>query len=206
MDEHLKERLVGAVVLAVLAVIFIPWVLTGSPSLEPIGNDEQGDEVTGIETGLQPFNSKIVPLGSATPLGMAPAGVDSDQGPSTTPSLPESARLGAKPDASATVPAAAAAATPGKTLHKTPQKKRLKTMTKGWLVQLGSFSNARNAASLRDRLRKKSYPAFANSSKTANGTITRVYVGPVKNRDSAVALATRLFTDTHLKGMVKRQP
>ena len=208
MEQHLKERLVGAIVLTMAAVILIPIILTGSPSLEPVSSLDNGADRSVASDRLQPFSSNIVPLGSTTPLGSASPARDSASAPATIPVLPKT-MVPVTPRTDSvlpqpvttpveTKPAVASAPAPAPTGKTAP--------TSGWLVQLGSFSNARNATGLKDRLLKKSYPAFIRTSRTDNGEVTRVFVGPSANRQQATQLAARLFTETHLKGMVIRQP
>ena len=203
MEQHLKERLVGAVVLTIAAVILIPIILTGSPSLELVSGLEHDAERSAAGVGLEPFSSKIVPLGSTTPLGLAapePASVRA-----TTPVLPESIILAPRVADTQQSPTIAPARIPTKTAV-APAPTAKAAQSKGWLVQLGSFGNARNAASLKERLQKKAYRAFTRTSKTDNGEVTRVFVGPSDNRQQATQLAARLFAETRLKGMVVRQP
>ncbi len=208
MEQHLKERLVGAVVLTTLAIILIPVILSGSPSLDrSSGQDEKAEEVLG-NTELQPFNSKIVPLGSATALNTATE--TAKPSPETTPELPKP-KLKPAPK-----PSLAKAPTTTEPIKEAPKPKKptaaptkiTKTAVKAgdWLVQLGSFSNARNAHSLKERLSKKAFPVFTRTSKTDSGEVTRVFVGPSASRQQAAKMATRLFTETRLKGMVIRQP
>jgi len=219
MEQHLKERLVGAVVLIVAAVILIPIILSGSPSLEPVSGLEQDAETPTAGAGLQPFSSKIVPLGTTTQLGSVSPERKSTPAPATIPELSESTisstRAVTAPQqpaqqqavikpvvVSAPAPSPALASAPAPAAASPGQA----AQTKGWLVQLGSFSNARNAAGLKERLLKKAFPAFIRTSKTDNGEVTRVFVGPSASRQHATQLAARLFTETRLKGMVVRQP
>ena len=74
----------------------------------------------------------------------------------------------------------------------------------GWVVQLGSFSNERNALGLRDRLVKKGYPAFVETSTSDGKRVSRVFVGPEKTRDEAKARLPVLLEETRLKGIVTR--
>jgi DedD protein len=61
-----------------------------------------------------------------------------------------------------------------------------------WAVQLGSFSSAANAASLRDRLRTRGYPAFVETVQVGQGRSSRVYVGPERDRSRAEQYLQRL--------------
>ena len=75
-----------------------------------------------------------------------------------------------------------------------------------WAVQLGSFSNAQNAITLRDKLRAQGYTAFVESAPGGGTSMTRVYVGPELVRSRAVQVLEKLRTETRLKGIVVRYP
>lgn len=62
----------------------------------------------------------------------------------------------------------------------------------GWAVQLGSFSAAGNADALASRMREAGFEAFVQRIQASNGTMYRVRVGPVADRDAAEALAVRV--------------
>lgn len=71
-----------------------------------------------------------------------------------------------------------------------------------WVIQIGSFKNKTNALRLVNQLRSSGYRAFIQRTSTAFGESTRVFVGPEYKQVNARALATRLETDMHLKGIV----
>ena len=74
------------------------------------------------------------------------------------------------------------------------------------MVQLGSFSNERNAQALRDRLGARGYDAFVQSTSSGGGRVTRVFVGPQPSREAAERMVARLLEQTRLKGIVVRNP
>lgn len=135
MDERMKQRLVGAAVLVLAAVIFVPMLLDqgdgepkpaariiqqSPPEPEPLPEDASARSV--------PLDSKRT---AAVPVPPVPA-----------PEKPES-KLPAK-----TVKKAAPAAS---------------STTSGFAVQVGSFSKASNARGLRDKLVAKGYTVFVKS-------------------------------------------
>ncbi|MBS0358531.1 MAG: SPOR domain-containing protein [Proteobacteria bacterium] len=74
---------------------------------------------------------------------------------------------------------------------------------KGWVIQLGTFSQANNAKTLQKKLSAKGYPVFAETSKTAKGTtVTRLYVGPKNSRDEAMKMQNQLQKVAKVKGVV----
>jgi DedD protein len=183
MDERLKRRLVGAAVLVVAAVVFVPMVL------------DQGSE-----TPPQP--SRSIPSTSPLPLPtprLAPENTDVRVLPLESPVVP----LPAEPPKPAKI---AKPAPPPK--EKAPAKVASKpaapkpAANSGFAVQLGSFSKAGNAVGLRDKLNAKGYKAFMKTS----GSVSRVYVGPQKTRAEAQKALEKLLADTKMKGIVVSYP
>ncbi len=185
MDEQLKQRIVGAAVLVAVAVIFVP-MLVDSPRQTARG----GGQVAEIPPPpRQGFNSSVIPLGEpATP--MLDEQAERDRARFDPPSpAPDPPPVEAREPAPARAPSASPRASVG-----------------AWVVQLGSFANAGNARSLRDRLRAKRFAAFVESVRHDGRSVTRVYVGPELDRKRAQVLVKKLLAETRLKGMVVRYP
>lgn len=62
----------------------------------------------------------------------------------------------------------------------------------GFAVQMGAFTDAAQAAALRDSLRGKGFSAFVEKVNTDSGSLNRVRVGPVATREAAEALKAKL--------------
>jgi DedD protein len=209
VNIQLKQRLVGAIVLVALAVIFIPMLLPGE------GDLSEGIHGSNIPPEPDYRFSPISPAPDAPPMA-APPSVPMDD-----PALAEAAsqepveeQPAAKPTAEAAVadkPKAAAvkkapiiekAATP-KASSPSPEKS---PQASGWVVQVGSFSSSRNAQALRDKLRKQGHASFVEATKSASGSVYRVRVGPVVSRASAEQLNKKLAATAGLKGLVQVYP
>lgn len=193
MEKGLKERLVGAAVLVILAVIFIPMLLGGYPESEQVISETNIPERPASKSG-----SRVVPL-------QLPV---TDNAEITTEDLSE------KND----VPDILQLGTPTLgTVQKIEDKSEIpespteKNQSKqvgltAWVVQLGSFNTRENAELLNEKLRKSGYPAFVEPLKQDNGIIYRVRVGPELLRSDADALLARLKTSMKLDGIVLRYP
>jgi len=205
MDQQLKERVVGAAVLVAVAVLFIPMILSGPPQRDDMGAERTVRQETRPEASDEGFSSRIVPLGDAarTMTGGGP------KAESATPAVAEPAPAAppASPPSKPTAPATTARVDPAEQPRKQakpapgPAPKR-----SGWVVQLGSFSNPRNAYALRDRLKSEGYATFAVTSRTGTEAVTRVYVGPEPARARAEGHVAKLLEKTRLKGIVVRYP
>jgi DedD protein len=170
MDEQLKQRVVGAIVLVSLGVVFIPMLLGGPPSN---GAGIPASVALNPDPAGERFSSRVVPVDLPTPpprAAPAPAAVEApvSSGPAVAPAPGEAPR--------------------------------------GWAVQLAAFSDPRNALDLRDRLKGLGYSAFVESAGTGGDKLTRVIVGPVREREQAQADLGSLLKATELSGMVVRFP
>jgi DedD protein len=70
-----------------------------------------------------------------------------------------------------------------------------------WAVQLGSFSERENAERLAVELKELKFAAFLSQAPSESGSLHRVRIGPLKDRESADAMAERLQKAGH-KGQV----
>ncbi len=218
MNIQLKQRLVGAVVLVALAVIFIPMLLPGE------GNP--GGSIDSSNIPPEPdFRFPPVPVApKAPPVATVPAVPLGDDGAvvesPAVPSEPAPAKKAAnKPTTPPTTPSTTKP--PVKTAVKAPVKPaspavaktvpaRVKPVASGqvsaWVVQVGSFSARANARALRDKLRKQGHASFVESIKGASGRVYRVRVGPELTRSAADKLRQRLAKKEGLKGLVQAYP
>jgi DedD protein len=185
MDNKLKQRLVGATVLIVLAVIFIPQLLDGDP------------DSTLTEIKLPPeaeggFTSRIIPLDEPVPAGI-PAAVDDAEPVNTEPPPPAVVvpPVEDEPNASVTKPELPVAAS-------SPN------IADTWVVQLATVSNEKNALKFRDDLRAKGYTAFVESLQGQKGKVFRVRVGPEAERSAAETLRDKLEKEFKIKGIINR--
>ena len=184
MERRLKERLIGASVLVMLAVIFIPMVLDDSEHVET--------KITGSNIPPRPedeFTSRIVPLPGgdfARPEAVA--------APAPEPVTPTPEPKAAAEPAPASAPATTAAAGPER------------VGLTAWVVQLGSFSSEANAAGLDQRLRAAGYTSFVEPLKQNGEASYRVRVGPELLRSEAQVLRDRIKSEIGLNGIVVSYP
>lgn len=198
MHHRLKERLVGAAVLVVIAVIFIPMLLTG-----PI--DSTSINKTNIpERPAEKFSSKLVPLNdSLMPITEA---VNASDDIINEEPLSQDEPVEAYAETVTDVAE--------ETAEKVTNEKQVvqeKTINKkvgltAWVVQLGSFSTKVNADKLNLSLRKAGFPAFVEPLTKKGKTSYRVRVGPEILRADADALLKSIKTKMKLDGLVLSYP
>jgi DedD protein len=76
----------------------------------------------------------------------------------------------------------------------------------GWAVQLGSFSTEANADALARQVNDAGFNAFVQRVRVDNGTMYRVRIGPLVERDAATALAARVTRATDERAVVVPHP
>lgn len=164
MDTALKQRLIGAVVLVALAVIFLPMLIKG-----PAPDSGVSDVPLAVPaTPGGQYETRELPL--VTP-GNAPAGgvvgMNNDA-PSTTAS--EAVPLGAAPAeaAGAMLPASTAGG--------------------NFAVNFGAYATPADADAVIARLKQSSLPAFREPATINGKTAYRVRIGPYAERADAEAV------------------
>lgn len=191
MDEnHLKQRIVGAIVLVALAVIFIPMLLSG--------DKDKGMSIFGTNIPPKPANvAKVKTLEIPSPQ-QPPATEKVIRTPVDEQNVESVKADSRKPGSKAEKPAAVSKVEPSVTTKSKDAK--------AWAVQVGSFSNPDNALGLRNKLRQNGYHAFVEKVTTSKGEVYRVRVGPEVKRSEAEALQQELQTKLKLKGLVVAHP
>ena len=212
MEERLKQRLVGAIVLVSLAVVFVPMLLDTphdlreEPPAAPIPERPQDRFESGVTIPLGEPETPRLDAEVEREHGRSASGGDaaSRPVPSEAPASvsirapaesPASAPAGGSADASTS--ASRSGASPARSDAASPV-----AASDGWAVQLGSFRESKNALALRDRLRAKGYPSFIESGASAQGRISRVFVGPASDRERAEDSVAKLRREMRLEGIV----
>lgn len=209
-ENRFKQRIVGAVVLVALGVIFIPMLLSGGrdDGMPPFGSNipdkprELSEmkvvEMENITSNRMPEKPLSQPLQDAAPESEQTSPALAKQKPGSTPAKKKPAA--GKSDA-ASVGSTVAVTSPRASVG--PLKS---APPKAWVVQLGSFSKQSNAIALRDKLRKHKYHAFVESIRTAAGKTYRVRVGPEVRRSEAEKTKQRIKTKLNIDGVVMGHP
>ena len=201
MHQRLKERLVGAAVLVVIAVIFIPMLLTGPIDSGSITKTNIPDRPT------EKFNSKLVPLSDS----LKPATtVNKDDTIIEDPVITDvNKEERADKSLDKTLAQTGSNSNTSVVSKKSSQEKNVKDKQVGltaWVVQLGSFSSKVNADKLNLKLRKSGFPAFVEPLEQKKKTVYRVRVGPELLRADADAILKKIKKNMKLDGIVVSYP
>jgi DedD protein len=190
LDNGLKQRMVGALVLLALAVIFLPMLLSRQDELRHVVVDAPAMPAAPAmpQIELQPVTVPEPQILSEEPVPAQPG-----EGRAVEPVAPEPALAPvAKPEAVVAVPAKSAAAT--------VSRLDANSLPVSWSVQLASLSSRSGAESLQKTLRSQGYNAYIRHVDGMN----RVFVGPLIERAEADRLRDQLKRQHKLNGFVVR--
>lgn len=190
MDQGLKQRITGALVLVAAAVIFLPMLLSGQ------------DETVTVEIDVpEPPVLDDRPIAAVVPLELPPAepvaelesslpAVDIPP-PAPVERVPPMPEPPAAQVPVADPPEVAASAAPGAA-----------QLSGDWVIQLASLSDAAKAAELVATLKSQGYNAYSRSVTINGNRLLRIYAGPVADRAMAARLRDELERLHRLKGLV----
>lgn len=210
LDNVYKQRMVGALVLVALAVIFLPMLFSREDeqrhvSVEaPVAPQVSALPQVQVEPvvvpepqvlpeELQPMEEEVAQqVAPSAPVSQVPVPV----APPVVVSKPVVQPAPAKPVAAPTQPIAAAPVKPDTTQSRVDAN----GLSVSWSVQLASLSSREGAENLQKTLRTQGYNAYIRSAEGKN----RVFVGPLIERAEADRLRDVLGRQHNLKGFVVR--
>ncbi|MBV4537190.1 MULTISPECIES: SPOR domain-containing protein [Pseudomonas] len=218
LDKGMKQRMVGALVLVALAVIFLPMLFSREDEMRQVQVDApQAPAMPSlpqvqVETIQVPEQQPVADLSEqppvvvdestapastpSQPIAPAPSAVPQAQAPAAKPVAPApAAKVETRPAATPAPATAASAAKPA-----APSKIDANGLPVSWSIQLASLSNRVGADNLQKTLRSQGYNAYIRSADGMN----RVYVGPLIERAEAERLRDVINRQHKLKGFVVR--
>ena len=216
LDKSYKQRMVGALVLVALAVIFLPMLFTRQDEQRQVTVEAPSAPQAPAMPQVQ-VEPVVVPEPQALPQEPVPSDDEiADQQAPSMPIAPAAPAAPAAPVAAAPAPAAkpvtpppapVAKPAPAQPIAAAPSKpdttqSRVDAngLSVSWSVQLASLTSRASAESLQKSLRSQGYNAYI---RTADGK-NRVFVGPLIERAEADRLRDLLGRQQNLKGFVVR--
>jgi DedD protein len=186
LRKRARRRLVGAIALVLLIVVFLPMILDSEPrplnqdisiTIPPIPKPESTEQI--------PAPVPAVPARPASPnvagLPQSAPAVQPEPAPAGEPK-PERTR--SEPAKSETRPETVPVTKPAPAGHAASDE--------SFVVQLGAFSSAANARALQKKLQQNKFKAYTEVVKNTGGDRTRVRVGPYPSREAAEKARDRL--------------
>ncbi|MGR3889051.1 SPOR domain-containing protein [Pseudomonas sp. 1152_12] len=212
LDSAYKQRMVGALVLVALAVIFLPMlfsrqdeqrqVVVEAPAMPQAPTVPQVQVEPVVVPDPQALPEEPVPSDEEVAALQAPTMPVQPSVPAARPApAPAAPVVAAKPAAPAPAPKPVAPqpAAPGK-----PDVGQSRIDPNGlpisWSIQLASLANRESAEALQKKLRAQGYNAYIRSADGKN----RVFVGPLIERAEADRLRDLLGRQQNLNGFVVR--
>ena len=162
-----RQRLIGAIVIAVLLVVFVPMILDSEP--RP-AREQPALEIPRKDTA--PALPSPPPPKVTSPAG--PAGPTADVTPATAgaQSMPPATET---PKAAQTTKAAAAK----------PKAAAVPPKLEGFAVQVGAFREGDKLKQARDKLTAAGLAHYTERLATSSGDLTRLRAGPFATREAA---------------------
>ena len=193
LNDGVKQRIVGALVLAALAVIFLPSLfdregvryidvtsqIPPAPDIEPIVIAEP-QPVAGIEPAPpvnEVFQPEFVEPSTPAPDPEAPL-------PEPAKSEPEVSVVQVEPETAKV--AVAEKVEPAKT------KLDENNLPEGWVVQVAAYREEASAERMRAKLLDAGFRAYTRAVDTPKGRFVRVFVGPKLDKADAQSDKSRL--------------
>jgi DedD protein len=200
MDQQLKERLIGIIVLVLFAVIFIPMFFTGTndsilKNKESVSISKESEFISKLKPMTDTAtdsNTENIELAPVVEESLAPV-VEESLAPVVEESLAPVVEESLAP-----------------VVEEIPfNQEMLKTDAVGqmnWVVQVGSFSSKDNAEKLNQKVKKAGFRSFVNPITQNDKIMHQVCLGPEYDESDAKNLLKEIKNKMKLDGIVKKYP
>ncbi|MCI0510647.1 DedD protein [Chromohalobacter marismortui] len=211
MKYGIRERISGAVILAALAVIFLPMLFD-----EPAPRGERPEPVLTIEQPIPvdqrdvdapepPANlasdGQVVEPATEHQLGQSDAAPTSQPTPSARDESSDQAAP-TRDDPIAAIAAQSSASPPqGEAESEASATPAGNEPRDGWVVQVGSFGKPGNATRLVEELKSQGFEAYK---RPRDNDLTTVYVGPFASSEAGERVRTKLKEEINIQGLLIR--
>jgi DedD protein len=205
LSTPFQNRLVGTIIVAAIAIIFLPDVLDGDKktyqdNFEAIPSTPQVDFLQANKSFPEEKLANLPAESISDELAL-----DEQNVIDSAKALKEKgvtvSTLSKEPDFSAVPAVASAKISVTEAIKKSPSKA---TPQQAWVIQLGSFRHQNNVDDLLSKLQKAGYTAFTKPIKTKNGNLTKVCIGPELIKSSLEEKLPALKKLTNVQGKVAR--
>ena len=183
MDDMIKQRLVGALVLVALIVIFVPMIF----------DEEQAKQAELVELPPRP----VIPQ-----LDLERPVPPSEQATTETEEIAEPS-AGVEPQDNEPIEnAATESEVQSSAKQQTVEQAKELSLPQGWTLQLASFQEPANAEALRDKLRDAGFKAYIQQRPGSQPQMLRVMIGPELKRDAIEKIKVKVLKDFKIEGLV----
>ena len=219
-DFDPKHRIIGAIILVALAVIFVPIILdrSGQPETTTVSNIPAPSDQTENKVVVVPVTPPVSTAGPVIGADPNPTADAPTEKPASTETPPATAKAGLEQPAPAPRTKAPSSVTsanattvrtkePAVTAKAAPKPvSRPADVKNGWVVQVGTFANAANANRLQGQLQKLGHKVNVDRINRGGSNSLRLRVGPFRDRALAVKAQGQIQRDTGVQGVVLAYP
>jgi len=197
-----QHRIVGAIIIVSLAVIFLPMIFDerqAPPELKGASETparKQTPETRVVIAPVAPVEFKPKESSEVVPKAVAPVAVPANS-PKPEPKPAAPVQAAPRPKKSSVIHAAEK---PAKTISEA------ETITKAWMLQVGTFTNTENAARLRDNLKSHGHPVHVESVSLEGKKATRLRVGPFQDKTQAMKAQIQIQNETGVPAVMQASP
>lgn len=220
-----RHRVVGAIILVALGVIFLPVAF----------DEKKGADARSMPAIEIPDRDSKIFISRITPIEVKEEGAKRDKpakketkpvekkvaAPAETRAAPALAPVAAADKPAAVMEQAAVSDSPpesvvGEKVEQAPPTEKpaaaekkaavAEKSDKGWIVQIGSFSSADNAKRILSGLQQKGFKPDTRKVDTPQGKATRIWIGPFPERATAEEMQARVRKETGQAGLVVAYP
>ncbi|MBA6412044.1 SPOR domain-containing protein [Parahaliea sp. F7430] len=220
MNDVLKQRLVGALILVALGVVFWPIIFV-EPDAAPSASEVRLPPRPNIDTRPLPSPDRVG-LRASKPLELQDSELDFVEPqehlvPEESPGevvqqdskSPEAAQVPVEPAQPVTPPPAAAEkdlSVASKTRSEPPVQPEIDAqgVPVAWMLQVVSVSRKESAENTRQRLQNMGHKAYIKTAQAGDKTVYRVYVGPKFERAKLDAIKADVDRQFGVKSMIRR--
>ena len=208
MDQQLKERLIGIIVLVLFAVIFMPVFFTGTndsilKNKENVSISKESEFISKLKPMTDTAtdsNTENIELAPVVEESLAPV-VEESLAPVVEESLAPVVEESLAPVVEESL---------APVVEEIPfNQEMLKTDAVGqmnWVVQVGSFSSKDNAEKLNQKVKKAGFRSFVNPITQNSKIMHQVCLGPEYDETDAKNLLKEIRNKMKLDGIVKKYP
>ncbi len=237
MSEHitntqLKNRLLGAGILVMVAVVLIPLFLgdpkyVEAPESVPLKSTKFESRIQPLPGAAQSLQNNVESSTKAAPEngGLVLKKLDNQQTAAAektsqidiqplrldklgteSNSQPKTVKKVANTPAPKAKPKSAVKKSAPEITSSTAVKPAVQTITSGWAVQTNIFSSSENAKKFSVTLKNNGYKPNISDASVASGKAWRVWVGPFASKSEARAISKRLEQQMGIEGYVRAYP
>ena len=174
MTDQIKNRVVGAIVLFALAIIFIPKIFDGE-------KESQRREFIAIPK--KPIHQ--VPRHNDT---VNESVINDASMTESTPNELSDNQINDRPEAAPTI----------------VKEQSVGLKTQAWVIKMGTFGNPDNVKAFVKKLRVKGFTAFSVPTVPKVGVNNKVFIGPELNQDVLVKLQPKLKVAFKESGVIEK--